>query len=193
MGLDADKNACASRQPSSDQFRCRTCSATFACARALQSHIRRQHGVINSFAPFLDASGTCPVCRLSFSSRTRLLAHVTDMRRRGKRKILCRDILGAGVVAPLSIAEQAKCAEQDRTARRVALKRGHTQPRSSRPVKRRAVPSTVPPLRCEMGAFEYSEGPSASANVFDWSSVRPLKRLRSKSSLDVVACQSTGG
>ena len=137
---------------------------------------------------FLGGDGQCPVCRLVFSSRTRLIAHASEGRVRGSRAVTCRDIFAAGLVQPLRQPALDALAEQDRMSRRCAAKRGHTHSLNERPFKRRKVATTVPPLRFDLcsGYHEYAEGPSNCANPVDWAAIRPTRRLRSKASLDVV-------
>ena len=170
------------------RFTCPTCSSHFPSEQALASHRRAKHGDRTPFQAFLPASGVCPVCRLKFSSRPRLLAHAIETRRRGRRKTLCSDFFQAGLVAALPQAEIDAANRADRLLRGEAQKRGLTQPRSTQPVKKRAVSSTVPPHASspETG-FSYLEDVPPPPNAVAWEAIRPTKRLRTKVSLDVVA------
>ena len=65
---------------------CVTCGARFRGSRALLQHQRTAHGrrcVAKNFAP---AHGQCPVCRVVFSTRLRLVAHLTETGVRGSRE-----------------------------------------------------------------------------------------------------------
>jgi len=171
------------------RFQCPSCPARFPTEKALASHQRAKHKLRSPFLAYLPKSGVCPICRMQFSSRPRLLAHAIETRRRGRRSILCSDLLRAGLASPLPPDEQEEANQADRIQRGAAQKRGRTQPLSSQPAKRRAVSSTVPPHSyCPKVGFQYLEGEAnVPPNAVRWEDIRPRKRLRSKVGLDRVA------
>ena len=174
-------------------FSCAHCDDKFPSQKALQSHLRAKHKVRTSFDSFLPASGVCLVRRLQFSSRPRLLAHVGDARQRGKKSVKCKDVLKAGLVAPLPDEELQAARAADTLLRQRAHKRGLTQPKSEFPAKRRSVVSVVPSIECKRGfLYVESEFVEAPGNALRWEDVRPLKRLCAKTALDAVLELSNG-
>ena len=152
-------------------FHCSECLASFATHKALLTHKRSKHKGRSECSKVLDDSGICPVCRLRFSSRTRLLAHVNDLRKRGAKKYVCGDLLRANLVAPVAQDTFHICLERDRLSRMQARKRGRTQPLSLAPPKRRRSVSIVPPMRCIVEqSTKYLEPLVAPANALKWES-----------------------
>eukprot|EP00973_Karenia_brevis_P073785 10255529-Karenia_brevis.AAC.1 len=96
----------------------------FASERALRSHQRSKHGLRSSVKCYADADGRCKACRTTFSSRLRLIAHLSD-----KRRTACLRFCTAHV-QPLSTAESDRLDMQDREERKAARRAGHTQPLS---------------------------------------------------------------
>ena len=109
---------------------CRTegSDAAFISMKALQLHMRTKHGVQNALKRFIDGSGACPVCCATFSSRTRLLAHVAEQRRRGRATHTCGMILATGAFPQIDPVTAARCDADDARRRREARREGHSQP-----------------------------------------------------------------
>ena len=124
-------------------FACDLCSHAFNSSKALGTHKRTAHKMPTPLRLFCDANGVCPVCRVAFGSRIRLLNHVSETRCRGKTKITCRDMLLTGDYPRIS---QARCDELDlfdREQRASAKRAGRSQPLVAVPARRskqRAVP-----------------------------------------------------
>ena len=107
-------------------FCCLLCSAprpAFCSAKALGSHQRACHGVRNPMRAFADADGECPICRIRFQSRLRLLSHLSDTCRPQ-----CRDKLLSGCVQPLPLTRIQELDALDKESRRLAMRQGHTHP-----------------------------------------------------------------
>ena len=118
------------------------------------------------------------------------MAHVSETRQRGKQRVKCRDIIEAGFVEPLDESDLQEARASDCLLRCAAQKRGLSQPTSEFVCKRRAVVSAVPPIECSRGVFRYREDCyDRPENVISWNLIRPRKRLRVKTSLDVIAMQ----
>ena len=165
------------------RYKCTHCSASFGTSKALGSHCRAKHKSRTGLSCYVGLSKRCPVCMVSFSSRTRLLAHVSDSRNRGMRALTCHDVLRAGLCAPVPEAEHSEACQADRALRRTARRSGHTQPLSEAPAKRRKVTSGL--VSIEVPDRE-DDVPS---NQFQWRSLPPAKRLRSKTPVDAVVSQ----
>ena len=105
-------------------------------SKALEAHVRKIHDTTCPTAKFLGDSSVCPVCSVQFSSRARLQAHISETRIRGARLINCGCVIRAGLVKPAGSDCFAKASLADREARKVARKRGMTQPRSEVHAKR---------------------------------------------------------
>ena len=169
---------------------CEHCSERFASQKALWSLQRAKHKVRSSLESYLPSSGVCPVCRLKFASRPRLLAHVSETRQRGRQRIRCRDLIQAGLVVPLDPADLQAARLSDNLLRKDAFKRGLTQPKSEMHAKRRAISSAVPPICCKrQHGFQYAEfiSDGMPENAIWWEDIVPEKRLRTKTPLDVIA------
>ena len=166
---------------------CSICGSSFTSSRALQSHVRAKHNKSSNAALFVGSSLCCCVCGQSFSTRPRLIAHLTDKRRRGGRKLVCHDVVSAGFVQQVAADEYKVASEADRIFRNDARKRGLTQPRSAGKAKRTCLGFTL--YSTSMANSRSSiDRPS---NAMDWNSVRPHKRLRTKTRPDDVIAQST--
>ena len=105
------------------QLCCQQCAAAFASERALQSHIRRKHGIRCLQRLYIDENGQCPVCGTLFHTRLRCLAHLCD-----KRRTKCWDQLRGNTdsFASLPVDRVIALDAADRTAKREPLKAGHT-------------------------------------------------------------------
>ena len=87
MDSQHDKtSSCAA--PSSEQYVCQICVAagstsknSFESSKALDSHSRAMHRVRNLIRMYIGDSTGCPSCKVVFSHRVNLLAHLRDKRR----------------------------------------------------------------------------------------------------------------
>jgi hypothetical protein len=111
-------------------FGCDLCPGTnklwFPSVRALATHKRTAHGQLSDIKRYAGGDGVCLACGTSFSTRLRLVAHVSD-RRRPK----CRDELLENHQPP-PLDEVARLDALDWAYQKETRKRGHTQPLSSR-------------------------------------------------------------
>jgi len=105
-------------------------TARFKSLRALESHARLSHAKRSSVACFIGADALCPACGVQFSTRLRAIAHATDKRSRGSRAASCHSLLTSGAFRPIEPEELVRLSGLDKDARRAAIKRGLTQPRS---------------------------------------------------------------
>jgi len=196
MGLDA-KPTRVRESGSLDAFSCAICGpagvsgCSFATFKALQTHMRAKHKQRNALTQYLDTSLTCPVCYISFDNFAKLLGHVTDARRRGVRPLCCNQVLKAGLVHPVSRIAQEAAQKQAREERKRGRRLGHTTPLVRVPAKR-PKPGTIVP---EMYRNVRPRTLNSSANLpcinsFDWDLVRPVKRLRTKTCLDLVVART---
>ena len=107
---------------------CVHCSRVFPTWRALGMHMRMQHQEASSkFGPkwFDSESAACPICGSGFSTRLRLVAHLSEKRTRHGRAPCFTQVEPHMRITP---EECARLDEIDREARRAAKKKGHTQP-----------------------------------------------------------------
>ena len=143
---------------------------------------------VSDVARFVCSSLRCCVCSCLFSTRSRLVARLSETRNRGRRKFTCRDaVLNSGLVSPVTPAEFESAHQADRQLRKDARKRGHTQPLAIRPAKRLKVCSSISASAAQ--AWETLAQSELPTNRLEWKSVPPAKRLRGKTSLDVVIAQ----
>ena len=70
------ENAC----PGSAAFPCAECGEVFPNRKSLLSHTRVKHSRWSDCARAVGPSSCCPVCCMQFSSRTRLIAHLSETR-----------------------------------------------------------------------------------------------------------------
>ena len=122
------------------KFSCKICAAAgqptcFTTSKALLSHERQKHRMRNPLRVYLGAACICPACKVQYSTRTRLLAHVSEKRRRGKAST-CHEALLSGMYDRLDDNEVQKLDDIDRQLRSAARKSGHTQPLAIAPAKR---------------------------------------------------------
>ena len=109
-------------------FRCDLCvDCTFASERALKAHKRAKHQVRTEIRFFADEDGQCQCCRTAFSSRLRLVAHLSDARRPS-----CREWMFVHG-SKLDETRVAELDELDKAARNTARAGGLTQPLSRGP------------------------------------------------------------
>ena len=121
---------------------CSHCHAAFNSSRALSMHVRSKHKERTPLRFYLDGSGVCPVCRTAFDSPIRLLAHVSETRRRGKTTITCRARLMEGSFPLISNEECGRLDEIDRKLRKAARKAGRSHPLVSAPAVRSRIRAT---------------------------------------------------
>ena len=106
---------------------CGQCQHSFESVRALRTHQRFAHKQRSSRKAYAGEDGKCQICSVVFSTRLRLIAHLTDTRRRGQRSP-CG--LQLHLCDPLSPAEVERLDLLDTESRRKARRAGLTQPRS---------------------------------------------------------------
>ena len=105
---------------------CQVCTVhAFPTRKALSAHQRTKHGMKSPMRFGADATGVCPVCLTSFSSRIRLLYHLTDGRR-----TKCGDAIEAGTYPELSQSRVDELDESDRLETRGVYREGRTQVKS---------------------------------------------------------------
>ena len=124
-----DKTSSTDSIPSDvlDVHKCPTCTAAFASLRALRSHERTKHKKQTDMRLYADSSATCMCCHTVFSTRLRLIAHLSDARRPSCTEWVAKH----GAPLERSVVEGLDAADRD--ARRVARAAGLTQPRSTKP------------------------------------------------------------
>jgi exonuclease III len=170
---------------------CLVCEAAFSTAKALESHRRAKHKSRAAFSTLLGSSKVCPCCHTEFSSRPRLLAHVSERRNRGGRRYSCNTLFATGLVHPPSHDELQSALEADKETRSLARKSGHTVPLSECLAKRPRVGTTVlEQQRARKRMLEAGHSvTSLPANALHLCDLRPRKRFRSKSSQEEVVLQ----
>ena len=171
----------------SGKYSCSTCSLfCFFSERALSSHIRRKHEKVSDVSRFVGKSRRCCVCSTLFSTRTWLIAHLSDKRSRGSRGFNCRQVVvGSGFVEPVDDHEYQDAHLQDRASRRTARKRGHSQPLSLFCVKRAKIGMSM----ADASRQCIDDDDEVPPNMFNWFSLPPAKRLRHKTSSELVMSQ----
>ena len=117
---------------------------------------------------------------------------------RGRRLITCGDVVRNGLVDPVSEDAFSKACAQDRKLRNEARKRHLTQPKADAPAKRLRCTGTlalaaVQAKRALLDSRDYVSAPGdyvqhalIPENLVDWALIRPCKRVRVKSSLDLI-------
>jgi hypothetical protein len=104
-------------------FACADCNATFASNKALLCHCRQKHNYRDPVRLFLTSDGVCPVCKATFHTRLRAIAHVNDRRNKA-----CKPRLLSGEFPQIPPALAAEFDELDRSARTDARRQGHSHP-----------------------------------------------------------------
>jgi hypothetical protein len=107
---------------------CPACTARFPSARALAQHARIKHGVRSEWRLYIGADATCPACALSFSSRLRAVAHLSDPR----RNRTCRQFVQDGHAPVLEQETLAALDALDSAERLETQRSGATHPLSKR-------------------------------------------------------------
>ena len=115
---------------------CGTCGVCFEGDRALRCHEQVAHKKGTTVKNWAPVSGTCCVCGIKFSTRLRLIAHLSDSRPKGG-KPHCRASLGR--YNAIDNGDVEGMDELDRQARRVARRVGRSQPRSAGPAYKRPI------------------------------------------------------
>ena len=121
----------------------------FLSSRALQAHQRVVQRVRNQPKQFLDDSCVCPVCKAFFSTRLRLISHISEKRKRGKAQITCNQVLLSGAFKPLPQKKLDELDAKDREARKQARRSGRTQPIALFPAKRSRVRASPDESTCK--------------------------------------------
>ena len=160
-------------------------------ARRISYISRSKHKSRAAFSTLLGSSKVCPCCHTEFSSRPRLLAHVSERRNRGGRRYSCNTLFATGLVHPPSHDELQSALEADKETRTLARKSGHTVPLSECLAKRPRVGTTVlEQQRARKRMLDAGHGvTSLPANALHLCDLRPRKRFRSKSSQEEVVLQ----
>ena len=148
--------------------------------------MHRRHVKVADISRYVGMSRRCCVCVTLFSTRTRLIAHLSDKRLRGSRVYNCRHVvLSSGFIEPVKEDEYQDAHMLDRENRKTARKRGHSQPLSTFCVKRAKIGMTM--AECMKRCTENND--EVPSNFLEWSTVPPNKRVRYKSSADFVMAQ----
>ena len=105
---------------------------SFASQRALESHQRAKHKKLSDLRFYVGADGKYPVCKTTFNSRIRCLAHLSD-----RRRTACSDQIKAGSFRKIAATRVAQLDIEDRTARREAQRAGHSHLIAQKPAIRR--------------------------------------------------------
>ena len=122
-------------------FKCTVCSYAADSQRALDMHSRVAHGKRCEIRRWAADSGICVVCQTTFSTRLRLIGHLTESRIRAGRQP-CRQELH--LYPQLPDEEIARLDAIDREARLKARRQGHTQPLSQAQCVRKRPPAEAP-------------------------------------------------
>ena len=153
--------------------------------KSLAAHMRTKHTKCSDTARFIGMAPVCPVCCIRFSTRTRLLAHLSETRSRGKRSATCGSVVRAGLVRKVSDEIFSRATECDRVARSKARKRGCTQPLAAWPAKRLKCGGSLVAAACEARKRLLDLDPSLlPANAVQWELLKPTKRLKKNTNLD---------
>ena len=100
----------------------------FSTEKAYLMHMRTKHGFRCDARRYIGHDAVCPVCKMSFPSRLKAIAHLSEKRMRGRRKVRCYDsVLNASLV-PLPDNLVQELDEADRLSRTKARKCGHSHP-----------------------------------------------------------------
>ena len=180
----ASNTCCTSVLP---ELVCNMCGADaprriFKTNKALLAHQRTVHHFRNPIGRYVDGSGVCPACSVDFGSRHRVVAHLSETRVRAKvRYRTCRDRVLEGEFEPLQEDELVQLLVEHRKQARAAYAAGRSHVVAIKPCRRARLGNQF-----SAGARDHvtvGRGPSQkrTANVLE--SVRPLKRLRTKSSV----------
>ena len=125
-------HAAQSREQASN-CSCSVCGFRFESERALKMHCRVKHQARSKVKSWCGDDNRCCVCGLTFSTRLRLIAHLTDSRIRFGRQP-CQRFLNRFPQIPPEVC--ARLDQLDKQARLKAHRKGTTQPRSTAPPKR---------------------------------------------------------
>lgn len=189
MDMDSPKGPAPSELVMPSLHACDTCAAAFVTPKALDAHCRATNKQRSALTKYIGSCLVCPVCFMAFSTRTRLLAHVNEQRNRGKRLVTCNTVLRACLVAPVPDGELVAASENDKSCRKETRQRGHTTPLSTALARRPRVGATL----AEQQQLYHSQPPGVKtalpANALQFFALPPLKRIRTKSSADLVLLQ----
>ena len=148
-------------QSSQVGFSCPDCHERFPNRRALTSHMRVKHKSRDiGVRHLVGADAKCPVCKTTFSTRIRCIAHLSERRiRRGR--IPCRSRLPDLPPTEQQLLDTAELDALDLEERRAARKRGHITP-LSRGLPKRARVDHCPPVP-DLGALTIAAAVVCSA------------------------------
>ena len=105
----------------------------FTSNKKLLAHQRIKHGCRNAVGQYVDGTGRCPCCRVQFSHRARVIAHLSETRCRAKvRYVTCRDRMLAGEFP--RVDQQGL--ETDKLKQREAYRASHSHVLVDRPAQR---------------------------------------------------------
>ena len=173
------------------EHKCTVCNSTFASLKALQAHERARHRKRTKLASLVGSSKVCPCCHVQFSTRSRLLAHVSEKRIRGARSYSCHTLMSAGLVPAVGTEELNTALAADTAARTEARKAGHTVPISMSLAKRPKTGTSV--LEQQRGRkHKLSAGDEVTTlppNAVFLDELKPLKRVRTKTSQEMIVMQ----
>ena len=120
-----DKSGAASPGQVVVQYRCSQCTASFPTSKAMLAHMRSKHGVRCPQRYYSYSDGQCPVCKTCFQTRLRVLAHLSDSRQ-GRNKCWLCIAENPQNFEQLTENQAKELDDLDRTARREAVRAGHT-------------------------------------------------------------------
>jgi hypothetical protein len=113
------------------RWRCQLCpshaTAAFTSNKKLLAHQRAKHGCSNEVAQYVDGTGMCPCCGVLFSNRSRVIAHLSETRRRAKvQYATCRDRVLAREFPRVDQDALDAIKSTERLKQREAYKAGHS-------------------------------------------------------------------
>jgi hypothetical protein len=114
---------------------------------------------------------------------------VNEQRKRGKQAVTCNTVFRARIVATVLDDELIAANAGDTSLRNETRKRGHTTPLSTALAKRPRVGATIAEQQQLYHSQPQITKSELPANAMHLSDLRPLKRVRTKSSMDVVLQQ----
>ena len=172
-------------------YACSRCSCTFRTARALEAHAKAKHKTRAPAAPKIGLSTICPGCHVDFNTRSRLLAHASEKRNRGRRAYSCSMLFASDLIKPVHVDEFSTACEADKRSRTAGRKAGHTVPLSQALAKRPRVGVSVleQQLERKRKSAEGAEVTVLPGNAVQLDLLRPLKRARAKTPQDQVVLQ----
>jgi len=162
-------------------YRCDICEDAFGSHRSLAAHRWSKHRIKSSVRQYVGDISSCPICKVEFHTRSRLIKHLSERRVRAKgRTRTCQDLFLNS--SPLLIPQSDFLELEKRDALILARSRrqGHTNVISKLPSK-----STEPSILKGVRRSYNDEGRQLvqMRPVATQSDARPHKRLRVKTTL----------